>query len=86
MLPFKSGFAVIAAAAEKRLGVIIPLVPVGIRYSVGARWTAHVSFADPLSAGDFVSREALVRKLEQDAAALSNLSPQKENSGRNGNP
>ena len=85
MLPFKSGFAVIAAAAEKRLGVIIPLVPVGIRYSVGARWTAH-SFADPLSACDFVSREALVRKLEQDVAALSNLSPQEENSGRNGNP
>jgi putative membrane protein len=75
MLPFKSGFAAIAAAAEKRLGAKIPLIPVGIRYTVGARWTAHVSFGDPLSAGDFVSRDALVRKLEQDVAALSNLSP-----------
>ena len=35
MLPFKSGFAAIAAAAEKRLGASIPLVPVGIRYTVG---------------------------------------------------
>ena len=85
MLPFKSGFAAIAAAAEKRLGASIPLVPVGIRYTVGTRWTAHVSFGDPLSAGDFVSREALVKKLEQDVAGLSDVSPQGENSGRNGN-
>jgi 1-acyl-sn-glycerol-3-phosphate acyltransferase len=85
MLPFKSGFAAIAAAAEKRLGASIPLVPVGIRYTVGTRWTAHVSFGDPLSAGDFVSREALVKRLEQDVAGLSDVSPQGENSGRNGN-
>jgi putative membrane protein len=86
MLPFKSGFAAIAAAAEKRLGASIPLVPVGIRYTVGAKWTAHVSFGDPRSAGDFVSRQTLVKKLEQDVAALSNLSPREENSGRNNNP
>jgi 1-acyl-sn-glycerol-3-phosphate acyltransferase len=76
MLPFKSGFAAIAAAAEKRLGTSIPLVPVGIRYTVGARWTAHVSFGNPLSTGDFVSRETLVKKLEQDVAALSNVWPE----------
>lgn len=78
MLPFKSGFAVIAAAAEKRLGTSIPLVPVGIRYTVGAKWTAHVSFGDPISAGDFVSRETLVKKLEEDVLALSDVSPQGE--------
>ena len=55
------------------LGATIPLIPVGLRYTVGKRWTAHVRFGDPLSAGDFVSREALVGKLEQDVAALSNL-------------
>jgi 1-acyl-sn-glycerol-3-phosphate acyltransferase len=86
MLPFKSGFAAIAAAAEKRLGASIPLVPVGIHYTVGAKWTAHVSFGDPLSAGEFVSRSNLVKKLEQDVAALSTVSPRKENSGRYGNP
>jgi putative membrane protein len=86
MLPFKSGFAAIAAAAERRLGASIPLVPVGIRYTVDAKWTAHVSFGDPLSAGDFVSRQTLVKKLEHDVAALSNLSPPEENSGRNNNP
>ena len=71
MLPFKSGFASIAAAAEKRLGGKIPLVPVGIRYTVGARWTAHIRFGMPRSAADFVSREALVKRLEQDVAELS---------------
>jgi len=86
MLPFKSGFAAIAAAAEKRLGASIPLVPVGIRYTVDARWTAHVSFGAPLSAGDFVTRGSLVKKLEQDVAALSTMSPRGENSGDDGNP
>jgi 1-acyl-sn-glycerol-3-phosphate acyltransferase len=71
MLPFKSGFASIAAAAEKRLGEKIPLVPVGIRYTTGARWTAHIRFGMPRSVADFISREALVKRLEQDVADLS---------------
>ena len=45
MLPFKSGFAAIAAAAEKRLGARIPLIPVGIRYTVGARWISAIRSA-----------------------------------------
>jgi hypothetical protein len=45
-----------------------------------------VSFGDPRSAGDFVSRQTLVKKLEQDVAALSNLSPREETSGLNNNP
>lgn len=83
MLPFKSGFAAIAAAAEKRLGATIPLIPVGLRYTAGKKWTAEVRFGAPLSAGDFVSREALVGKLEQDVAALSNLPPLPKLAGNN---
>ncbi len=79
MLPFKSGFAAIAAAAEKRLGTNIPLVPVGIRYTAGAKWIAHVTFGKPLSAGDFVSREALVERLQRDVAALSEIPAHGEN-------
>ena len=73
MLPFKSGFAAIAAAAEKRLGMRIPLIPVGIRYSMGAKWIAQLSFGEPLSVADFASRETLVKTLEREVAALSKI-------------
>jgi putative membrane protein len=79
MLPFKSGFAAVAAAAEKRLNARLPLIPVGFHYTPGEKWTARVSFGAPQCAGDFVSRKALVRKFERDVAMLSNLSPRGEN-------
>jgi putative membrane protein len=75
MLPFKSGFVTIATAAEKRCGAKIPLIPVGFRYTVGKKWTAHVRFGAARSASDFVSREALVNELERDVARLSDLRP-----------
>jgi 1-acyl-sn-glycerol-3-phosphate acyltransferase len=75
MLPFKSGFVAIATAAEKRCGAKIPLIPVGFRYTVGKKWTAHVRFGPARSASDFVSREALVKELERDVARLSDLRP-----------
>jgi putative membrane protein len=75
MLPFKSGFAAIAAAAEKRSGAKIPLIPVGFHYTVNGKWTAYVKFGDPVYAGDFVSRNDLVKNLERDVAALSDISP-----------
>jgi putative membrane protein len=73
MLPFRAGFAAIAAAAEKRCGAKVPLIPVGLRYSAGKRWTVYVNFGAAVHAGDFASREALVRKLEYDVAQLSGL-------------
>jgi putative membrane protein len=75
MLPFKSGFVAIAAAAEKRCGQKLPLIPVGFRYTTGKRWTVHVEFGASLSAGDFVSRAALAKTLERDVARLSDVSP-----------
>jgi putative membrane protein len=75
MLPFKAGFVAIAAAAEKRCGKKIPLIPVGLRYTAGKKWTAHLSFGAARSAGDFASREALIKTLEQDVARLSGLPP-----------
>jgi 1-acyl-sn-glycerol-3-phosphate acyltransferase len=75
MLPFKSGFAAIAAAAEKRLGAKIPLIPVGFRYAVDQKWTAYTNFGNPLYASDFDSRDALVEELENQVAVLSQLSP-----------
>jgi 1-acyl-sn-glycerol-3-phosphate acyltransferase len=73
MLPFKLGFASIAAAAEKRHGVKIPLIPVGLRYTTGKKWTAQVNFGAALSASNFTCREALARQLERDVARLSGI-------------
>lgn len=85
MLPFKPGFAAVAAVAEKKLGTKIPLIPVGIRYTVGIKWTAHVRFGKPLSVGEFVSRKAVVKKLEQDVAALSTAEGPGQNPRSHGN-
>jgi 1-acyl-sn-glycerol-3-phosphate acyltransferase len=73
ILPFKAGFAAIAAAAEKRCGAKTPLIPVGFRYTAGRKWTAHVSFGAALDGDDFDSREALVKKFERDVARLSDI-------------
>ncbi|MGE5820137.1 MAG: lysophospholipid acyltransferase family protein [Deltaproteobacteria bacterium] len=74
MLPFKSGFASIAAAAETRLGGKIPLIPVGIRYTAGEPWIALVNFGAPNYAREFSSRDLLVEYLERQVRLLSGLS------------
>jgi 1-acyl-sn-glycerol-3-phosphate acyltransferase len=70
-LPFSAGFAVIAAAAEKRLQAPIPIVPVGFRYVCGTPWRVRICFGDPLYAGGFASRRELVRAVEQAVTRLS---------------
>jgi hypothetical protein len=50
---------------------------------VSRKWTAHVKFGDPLYAGDFVTRNALVKNLERDVAALSDISPPRGDCGSN---
>jgi putative membrane protein len=70
-LPFKSGFAAIAAAAEKRLGAKVPLLPLGLVYTKGSRWTARLNIGEPVYLKDFVSRRRLVNYMEQRVAELS---------------
>jgi 1-acyl-sn-glycerol-3-phosphate acyltransferase len=41
---FRSGFAAIAAAAEKRLRAAVPLVPAGLRYKLGKRSIVYLRF------------------------------------------
>jgi putative membrane protein len=72
MLPFKAGFAAIAGAAERKLRQVIPLIPVGLSYTGGKQRTVCLNCGAPHSARDFMSREALIGKLEQDVATLSN--------------
>jgi 1-acyl-sn-glycerol-3-phosphate acyltransferase len=73
-LPFKSGFAAIVAAAEKRLGKPIPIIPVGLFYTVGEPWIAHISFGAGIFREDFSSRHRLVEHLERQVGILSGVS------------
>ena len=73
-LPFKSGFAAIAAAAEIQLGKSIPIIPVGLRYTEGEPWIAQVNFGTPNYAREFFSRDLLVEHLERQVRILSGVS------------
>ena len=70
-LPFKAGFATIAAAAEKRLGIKVPIVPSGFRYTKERRWRAQLNIGAGFYVGDFASRQLLVRHAERRVVELS---------------
>jgi 1-acyl-sn-glycerol-3-phosphate acyltransferase len=73
-LSFRSGFATIAAAAEKRLGARVPIVPSGLCYTKDSRWTAPLNIGEAFYLEDFASRQLLVRYTEQRVAELSGRS------------
>jgi 1-acyl-sn-glycerol-3-phosphate acyltransferase len=78
VLPFKAGFAAIAAAAERRLGSRIAMVPCGFGYTKNGSWTARLNIGRAVYLEDFDSRQLLVRYMEQRVAELSRLQPVKE--------
>jgi 1-acyl-sn-glycerol-3-phosphate acyltransferase len=69
--PFRAGFAAIVASVEKSRGEKIPVVPVGISYVPGERWTARLSFGAPMYLGSFPSREAFVHAVQARVQELS---------------
>jgi 1-acyl-sn-glycerol-3-phosphate acyltransferase len=73
VLPFKGGFAAIAAAAERRLGSRIAIVPCGFSYARNGSWTARLNIDRPVYLEDFGSRQMLGRYMEQRVAELSQL-------------
>jgi len=75
VLPFKAGFAAIAAAAERRLGSRIAMVPCGFSYTTNGSWTARLNIGGAVYLEDFGSRQLLVRYMEQRVAELSRLLP-----------
>jgi putative membrane protein len=68
---FKAGFAVIAGAAERRLGRRIPMVPCGFRYEKGLRWTVGLNIGEASYLESFASRRSLVNYMEKQVAELS---------------
>jgi putative membrane protein len=73
LLPFKAGFLSIAVAAEKRYGAKIPLIPVGLRYERGSKWTAHVAFGGAVGKSSLTCRETLLKNVEREVARLSGI-------------
>lgn len=64
-LPFKSGFALIAAQAAERLGQPVPIVPVGYAYQPGPRWNAVMRFGAPVLAPHPEGPRVLVAEVEE---------------------
>jgi putative membrane protein len=71
MLPFKHGFAAIAATAEKQLGAKVPIIPAGIQYTKHGRWTVRLSIGEAIYLDDSSSRQRQVAHLERRVAQLS---------------
>jgi 1-acyl-sn-glycerol-3-phosphate acyltransferase len=70
-LPFKAGFAAIAAAAHQRLADPLPIVPVGLSYHPGRPWIVNLKFGDPVYWTEFASRDLLIRFVEKEVKSLS---------------
>jgi Acyltransferase len=73
-LPFKSGFAAIAAAARNVQEARIPIVPSGFRYTKNNRWTTGLNIGEAVCLEDFASRQLLLSYIEQRVAEVSGLS------------
>jgi 1-acyl-sn-glycerol-3-phosphate acyltransferase len=78
VLPFKGGFAAIAAAAERRLGSRVAIVPCGLSYTRNDSWTARLNVGRAVYLEDFGSRQMLVRCMEQRVVELSQLQAVKD--------
>jgi putative membrane protein len=71
LLPFKGGFAALAAAAERRSRAKVAIVPVGLHYSLTNRWQVRLRFGTPVGLKDFSSRPRLVEHVQEQVRVLS---------------
>lgn len=72
-LPFQSGFATLALAAQARSRCPVPIVPLGFAYQrTGAhQWRASLRFGTPLTLRERSERDRLVRAVESRVRRLS---------------
>jgi 1-acyl-sn-glycerol-3-phosphate acyltransferase len=70
-LPFQPGFVHIAAAAEKRLGIRVPIIPAGVRYESGTPWIGYLTLGTPVYRDQFLTKESLIRSVEHRVRELS---------------
>jgi putative membrane protein len=69
-LPFQPGFAQIASGAA-RMGIHVPIIPVGFTYEEGKRWTIMLRFGAPVFPDDFRNLADLVTDVESTVKRLS---------------
>jgi putative membrane protein len=72
LLPFQSGVVRIARQAA-RAGVIAPIVPVGLEYHAGKRWTLTMRFGSPMQVVSRSDELAVLPRLEHEVRRLSGL-------------
>jgi 1-acyl-sn-glycerol-3-phosphate acyltransferase len=70
-LPFKPGFIHIAKAAERRCGIKIPMIPVGIHYRSGPPWVAVLRFGAPFYVEASQNKQTLIANIEHCVKELS---------------
>lgn len=70
-LPFKEGFFSIAVAAERRLQQNLPIVPAGLCYTAGTRWSVHLSFGKAVYRRQFSGGRAASLALQHRVQRLS---------------
>jgi putative membrane protein len=70
-LPFRPGFARLAARAERQLGQELPILPAGFAYRRTDRWQVVLHFGPLTSLRAHPDAASLVRYLETEIQALS---------------
>ena len=73
LLPFRPGVLHLAALTERATGKRVPMVPVGLDYARGARWSLNIRLGEPRWYEPGRERTAQLQALEQDVRRLSGL-------------
>lgn len=75
LLPFRPGVLHLAALTERASGSRVPIVPVGLEYRRGPRWSLRVRFGEPRWYEPGRGRATQLRELEAEVRRLSGLPP-----------
>ncbi|MFT4040323.1 MAG: lysophospholipid acyltransferase family protein [Thermomicrobiales bacterium] len=73
LLPFQPGVLRIALLAARQLGQPIPIVPIGLRYTPGRRWTLDLRVGEPLLIGPQANLAEAGAALEAEVRRLSGI-------------
>ncbi len=75
LLPFRPGFIRIAARAERDGQTRVPIVPAGLLYRRGPRWSVRLRFTQPLLLSEWPDHAQLLPAVEGQVRQLSSPNP-----------
>jgi putative membrane protein len=70
-LPFRPGFARLAALAERDGHTRVTIVPAGFTYAQNGEWQVTLRFGPPLFRQDFAGEKQFVQAIEERVCTLS---------------